>query len=81
MAQISAATSLRLATASDVPGLVVPGGTGRTVPLTAELQSASRAAGGTGSPRSGELGVIVADDATGRIGTLHPGDAGFAAAA
>ena len=35
----------------------------------------------TDTPATGEVGVIVADDSTGKIGTLNPGDAGYAAAA
>ncbi|MFO0824654.1 MAG: peptidylprolyl isomerase [Gemmataceae bacterium] len=61
--------------------LTVPGGVGRGVTVTSTLQTPARASTGTGTPTKGEIGVIVTDDATGLIGTLKPGDAGYAAAA
>lgn len=61
--------------------LTVPGGSGRTVSMVAALGEAQKAAGGDGTPSGGEVGVIAADDASGRIGTLNPGDPGYAAAA
>jgi cyclophilin family peptidyl-prolyl cis-trans isomerase len=61
--------------------LTVPAGVGRGVTVTSTLQTPARASTGTGTATKGEIGVIVTDDATGLIGTLKPGDAGYAAAA
>ncbi|MCE9564127.1 MAG: peptidylprolyl isomerase [Planctomycetes bacterium] len=64
--------------------LVVPGGNGRAVTVTGTVKLPVKAqplGTGVGAPQSGEIGVIVTDDASGKIGTLNPGDAGYAAAA
>ncbi|WP_439630847.1 peptidylprolyl isomerase [Gemmata sp.] len=61
--------------------LTVPTAAGRTTTVTGTVLKPTRASGGTGAPASGEVGVIVTDDAAGKIGTLNPGDAGYAAAA
>ncbi len=61
--------------------LVVPTVTSRTVTVTTKLQTPTKASTGTGSPTSGEVGLIVTDDVTGKIGNLQPGDVGYAAAA
>jgi hypothetical protein len=72
--------------ATPLATLRVPGAPGRTVVTTAQLQTATKAQKGANlSPpimtAGGEVGVIVVDDATGKIGNLNPGDAGYAAAA
>jgi cyclophilin family peptidyl-prolyl cis-trans isomerase len=72
--------------ASPLATLRVPGAAGRGVATTAQLQTATKAQTGSNlSPpittARGEVGVIVADDATGKIGNLNPGDPGYPAAA
>jgi cyclophilin family peptidyl-prolyl cis-trans isomerase len=62
----------------------VPAGPGRQVTATFQLQAALRALhapAATTSGAAGEIGFFVVDDASGRIGNLHPGDAGYSAAA
>jgi len=63
------------------PTLTVPTTSDRTLTGTGKLQTPVKSSTGTGTPTSGEIGVIVTDDVTGLIGTLKPGDAGYAAAA
>jgi hypothetical protein len=55
-------------------GLPIPGGLGQFAPLT--VKWLSKEAG-----FRNEMGFFIVDDATGRIGNLMPGDAGYAAAA
>jgi hypothetical protein len=68
--------------------LRVPGGLDRTVTATARLLPATKSVtptrpnpAPTSAAISGELGLFRVDDTEGRIGTLRPGDAGYAAAA
>jgi hypothetical protein len=68
--------------------LRVPGGLDRTVTATARLLPATKSVTPTrptptpsNAAISGELGLFRVDDADGRIGTLRPSDAGYAAAA
>ncbi len=70
----------------DTPAaLEVPAGPNRSVTVTTKLRPATKAklhdTPTTTTTLGGEVGVIVADDSTGKIGTLSPGDAGYAAAA
>ena len=60
----------------------MPGATDRTVPITATLKSAKKTANDTGSTTAGgEVGFFVVDNITGAIGSLLPGNTGYAAAA
>src|SRR5262249_54280774 len=54
--------------------VAVPGDPGQSVATTFTLT-------GTDTDFSDEVGLFLVDDADGRIGTLRPGDAGYAAAA
>jgi cyclophilin family peptidyl-prolyl cis-trans isomerase len=65
--------------------LRVPAQAGQTVSLVGQLETPKKAqfanSPSTGTPLTGEVGVIVTDDASGKIGTLKPGDAGYTLAA
>jgi hypothetical protein len=76
--------NIRKSSDTQMSTLTIPGATGRTVTVTTTVKSPTKApvsVGAAPTPQTGEIGFIVTDDSTGLIGTLHPGDAGYAAAA
>ncbi len=74
-----------VASGTIIPTLPVPAGQGRAVTATAQLQTATKSASNnnptTSTTTNGQIGVIVADSASGAIGSLQPGTAGYAEAA
>lgn len=79
-----AVLNVKLASDITLGALPVPVAPARTVPAAAVLQAASKPRGSTTPPTTtsgGEIGIILVDDATGKIGNLTPGSPGYIAAA
>jgi cyclophilin family peptidyl-prolyl cis-trans isomerase len=75
---------VKLASDITMGSLPMPIASGRTITLESRLEPASKPRGTTTTPTTtsgGEIGAIIVDDATGKIGNLTPGSQAWIAAA